>query len=455
MPRRGRFLLVSVLPLAGALLAACATPSLSELQSQSVELRQQRSVIQPGDALAAELAQPLDAARAVRIALLNNPGARATLAQLQIAQGDLYEALRMPNPSIDVALLDGAGGVSRTSWSISQPLLDLLFTGYRRKHGELAMREAQQLAADQLLRLERDVRQAWLHHTAANLRLRIAQRAAEAAGLASELAEGYYKAGNISEAQWRAERALAAEALLAQGRREVEQLAARTALLDLLGLGPGQAQLQLDDRLALPPPFQPSPEALTTQALQQRLDLGAQAAALEIAQRASEHTRRWRWLPFTALHVEGERQTGEGSLVGPGVSLQLPFPDTGAGRVARAAGRVEVRAAELAASQLAVRNRIALNCAVLAIASRSIEEHARNLLEQNERLLALAGEQHNFMLIGSFELLGVRRRQIEGHDQWIDAIEGWWRAFNDLSYESGVALPRLSATSYVSAEDLP
>lgn len=441
---------------AALLLAGCATPSLPQLHAQTQELRAQRSVVATGASrLATELAQPLDADRAVRVALLNNPAVRATLAQLQAAQGDLYDALRPANPTVDLASLDAAGGVTRVVWSVSQPLLDLLFTSYRRRHGELAMREAQQHVADQLLRLERDVRQAWLQHAAATLRLRVAQRAAEAAELAARLSQSYHAAGNISELQWRAEQSLASEAQLQLAAREAGELNTRTPLLDLLGLKHDQQGLSFDERLILPAAMSPDIAALATQALQQRLDLAAQSAALEIAQRESRHSRRWRWLPGAELRIGSERETGQATLTGPGATLQLPLPNTGAGRIARAAALVEVRAAELAAQQLAVQNRIAQDGALLAIAGRSFDMHARKLLEVNQRMLELTAEQHNFMLIGSFELLAARRRQIDGSDLWIDAIESWWRAFNDLSYESGTALPVPATAAYVSAEDLP
>jgi cobalt-zinc-cadmium efflux system outer membrane protein len=444
------------LPAAFALLAGCATPSLSQLHADTEQLRSQRSVVPAAaSTLAAELARPLDAEGAVRVALLNNPAVRATLAQLQFAQGDLYDALRPANPALDLASLDAAGGVTRLTWSVSQPLLDLLFSGYRRQHGELAMREAQHLVADQLLRLERDVRQAWLQHTAAALRLRVAQRAVEAAELAAQLAQGYQVAGNISELQWRAEQALAGESQLQLAAREADELNTRIALLGLLGLKHDQQGLSFDERLMLPAAIPSGIDGLAVQALQQRLDLAAQSAALEIAQRDSRHSSRWRWLPGAELRIESERTTGEATMTGPGATLQLPVPNTGAGRVARAAALVEVRAAELATLQLTVQNRITQDAALLAIASRGFDVHARKLMEVNQRMLELAGEQHNFMLIGSFELLSARRHHIEGHDLWIDAIESWWRAFNDLSYESGVALPIPAAAAYVSAENLP
>ena len=439
-----------------ALLGGCATGSLAQLQGQTQALREQRSAIaattQP---LAAELAEPLDADRAVRVALLNNPAVRATLAQLQFAQGDLYDALRPGNPTVDIAFLDAAGGVSRNVWSVSQPLLDLLFAGYRQRHGELAMLEAQQLVADQLLRLERDVRQAWLRHTAAALRLAVAARAAEAAELAAQLAERYHEAGNVSELQWRNEQSLAAEAQLQAAARAAELITARGALLGLLGLPHDQANLRFDERLLLPADYTPQVEALGAQALQQRLDLAARRSAVELARRESTHSRRWRWLPAAELRIEGEHESGQDRFTGPGATLQLPLPNTGAGQVARTTARLAMREAELEAEQLGVRNRIASGGAMLQLARRSFDVHARQLLQINQRALELSGAEHNYMLIGSFELLAVRRRQIEGHDQWIDAIESWWREFNDLAYESGTALPVPAATGSVSAEDLP
>jgi outer membrane protein, heavy metal efflux system len=441
---------------AGLLLTGCATPSLTQLQVDTQQLRAARSTIVTGNArLETVLAEPLDADRAVRVALLNNPGVRATLAQLQLAQGDLYDALHPANPSLDVASLDASGGVTRSVWSVSQPLLDMLFTRYRRQHGELAMLEARQVVADQLLRLERDVRQAWLTHTAATLRLQVARRAAEAAELGALVAASYYEAGNVAELQWRAEQALASEAQLRSAMREAEWLTVRSALLDLLGLAHDQASLTFDVRLLLPAAVDLDIDALGAQALQNRLDLAARRSAVELAQRASSHTRRWRWLPAAELRLEGERETGQQRLSGPGATVQLPLLNTGAGQVARASARLAMREAELAARQLEVRNRVARDSALLTVARRSFDVHARRLLQLSQRILELRGAEHNYMLIGSFELLAARRRQIEGHDLWIDAIESWWRSFNDLAYESGTALPVPAATEFVSAEKLP
>jgi outer membrane protein, heavy metal efflux system len=441
---------------AGALLTGCATPSLTQLQAETQQLRVERSTISAASMpLGAALAEPLDADRAVRVALLNNSGVRATLAQLQLAQGDLYDALHPANPSLEVSILDAAGGVTRSVWSVSQPLLDLLFVRYRRQHGELAMLEARQRVADQLLRLERDVRQAWLTHTAAALRLRVAMRAAAAAQLGALLAERYYEAGNVSELQWRAEQALASEAELRNNRREAELLTARTSLLDLLGLAHNQTGLRFDERLSLPAELTLAADTLGAQALQQRLDLAARRSALELARRKSSHARRWRWLPAAELRMEGEQESGQSKLSGPGATVQLPLLNTGAGQVARARARLAIHEAELAMQELEVRNRVARDTALLAGARRGFDVHARQLLELNQRILELRGAQRNYMLIGSFDLLATRRHQIEGHDLWIDAIESWWRTFNNLTYESGTALPVPAATEYVSAENLP
>jgi outer membrane protein, heavy metal efflux system len=436
-------------------LSACVTPPLSQLRAETMALRAQRSTVTvDSPALATELSKPLDADGAVRVALLNNPSVRATLAQLQSARGDLYAALHPANPVVEFSRMDG-GGIRRTAWSVSQPLLDLLFASYRRQHGELAMREAQQQVADQLLRLERDVRQAWLASTTAELKLGVMQRAAEAAKLAAELAAQYHAAGNITESQWRSEESLAAEAQLKLAMREADAVRARTALLDLLGLKRTELMLRFNGRLMLPTALSFSADQLAATALQNRLDLAAMSAALEAAQREGRHLDRWRWLPGAELRFSSERETGQSTLNGPGLAVQLPLPDSGAGRSSYATATVEVRTANLAAAQLAVQNRIAEDAALLTIASRGFDEHARKLLQESQRLLALAGEQQNFMLIGSFDLLSARRRQIEAQELWVDAISRWWQVFNDLAYESGTALPTPVSTGHVSAENLP
>lgn len=436
-----------------AMLGGCATPSLSQLQQDSQALRAARSTTELTPAPAAPPVA-LGADGAARMALLRHPATTALLAQLQVAQADLYEALRPGNPSLDLSRLGAPDGVVHLAWSVSQPLLDLLFTGYRRRHGELAMQEARSAVADGLLRIERDARQAWLAHAAAAQRLEVARQAESVAVLAAELAMRFHAAGNITELQTRMEQAAASEAALERSVCEAAWLATRNALFDALGVAHHEPGVEIDTRLPLPMAFAPETAALETTALEERLDLRAQRAALEQAQLALGHQRRWRWLPGASVRYERERTSGGPVRQGPGIDLMLPLPDTGYGRVTRAEAALHARQALLAQKEVALRNRIAADTAALLLARQAVEVDAAALRAANRRIVELAGQQYNFMLIGSFELLAARQRQIEGELQYIDAVERWWQAFNDLAYEAGGRLAAGPVTGYLFEEEL-
>ena len=60
--------------------------------------RTQPELADAANRVAALLAQPVSADSAVEIAILNNRGLRATYAQLGIAEADLVQVGRLPNP---------------------------------------------------------------------------------------------------------------------------------------------------------------------------------------------------------------------------------------------------------------------------------------------------------------------------------------------------------------------
>lgn len=62
------------------------------------------------------LSRPLTAKSAVQIALLNNRDLQATYAELGIAQADLAQAARLPNPIVDGSITSPVTG-SPTSFS--------------------------------------------------------------------------------------------------------------------------------------------------------------------------------------------------------------------------------------------------------------------------------------------------------------------------------------------------
>jgi multidrug efflux system outer membrane protein len=94
-----------------AFLAGCATvspdggvgdvQSLTQGKTAGVEVALARvPTAQTAQAVTGLLAQPVDDAAAVRIALLNNPGLHASMATLGISDADRVQAGRLPNPHL-------------------------------------------------------------------------------------------------------------------------------------------------------------------------------------------------------------------------------------------------------------------------------------------------------------------------------------------------------------------
>lgn len=395
---------------------------------------------------------------ALQDALASSPAARAIWARYGITEAEVREALRLHNPTLGLLRLSGAGGYRETQYSLSQPLLELLFSGYRHRQGEIATRQAMQHCAAQLLAFEADVRVAYLVHAAAGLAWRVAGRGAEAASLSAALAGRYREAGNISELQWQREQAAASEAALQVLQRRVALVRARASLFDLLG----RTAPQEDDPAWMALPLldaEPAPLAeLQQYAGEQRLDLAALRAERDLRAAQAVHARRWGWL--SGLSLEGARERGGGEPVrsGAGASLELPLFDGGGNRRRRAGALLQLREAELAGLATQVANEVAARRAEVLVQREAVAVHARALVERRERIVELTQQRADFMLVGSFELILARRQQMDAWQAWVEGVARLGTAQVRLAQALGRAAPEAAegaAATMLTVEDLP
>ena len=450
--------LLACVPLIAVLAAACATPATEESQAATRELVAARGVTGATATTAVDtlLAEPIGVDSAAQLALLANPHARAIWAELGIADAEVFDALRISNPTLGFLQLSTGTGVTQTTWSLSQPLLDLLFIGYRRRQGEFRTLQAQQQAAGALVGLEADVRAAFVANAAAETTLQVAARAAEAAGASAELAARYHAAGNISELQLRREQAAASAAALHVAERSAAREQARSQLLNLLGLRHDDPRVRIDTRLSWDAGHGLDAAQLAVRAQQQRLDLAALRAEVELRRRELQHVSRWRFLPGLTLNAESEAETGSETLRGAGAEVTLPLFNAGAGQKARAAAQLQLREAQLAALEVAVANDTAAEAAALATRRAAVEAHARQLLEQRERIVVLTQQRFDYMLVGAFDLMAAREQQISAYEDYIDQIANLAQAQIRLERAIGGRLPVTGEPPRtLNPEDLP
>jgi outer membrane protein, heavy metal efflux system len=88
-----------------------------------------------------------------------------------------------------------------------------------------------------------------------------------------------------------------------------------------------------------------------------------------------------------------------------------------------------------------VKNDLARDLDQLASAREIAEAYRTAILPQRDLIVSSTQEEHNFMLVGVFELLQARRSQFEAYQAYVEAVRDYWIARTDLRRSVGGALP--------------
>jgi len=440
---------------AAVLLAGCASFSpdggfgrveQAAQQHLGKDLRWNRSAADQAaiDARVAELLrQPLDMDAAVQIALLNNRGLQASFQELGIAEADVVQAGRLPNPGFSFGRFTRGDEVElerglhvNLARLLAMPMLGAVQSRrFEQTQGALAM---------QVLSLAADTRKAWVQALAAEEGLRYQRQVQQAALAGAELARRMEQVGNFNKLQRAREQGFAADAALGLARAEQAQRATRERLVRLLGLWGPQTAFTLPERLPdLPTGPRELPD-IERVALAQRLDVqGAKLMAEQTAKNLGL-TRATRFVNVLELGVVRNGSNEAPTQRGWEVGFELPLFDGGGARVARA-DAVYLQAVHHAA-ETAINARSEVREAYTAY--RSAYDIARHHVEEIVPLRKQVSDEnllrYNGMLIGVFELLADARAQIASVNAAIEARRDFWLAQADLEMAL-VGKPSLAA----------
>jgi outer membrane protein TolC len=390
---------------------------------------------QPQTELPALLAAPLSADAAVRIALLNNQGLQADLAELAIAEADAVQAGRLPNPGLRFGRVRG-GGETEIERGLGIDLAALLTMPARAGIEHRRFEQAKLQAAMQAVRLAADTRKAYYLAVAAAQASVFADKVRDSAEAAAELAARMRAAGNWSALDAARERAFYQDAQTRQAQARLQATVAREELVRLLGLQDPLPALRLPDRLpGLPAQARPAADA-EAQALEQRLDVLAARRAAQASAEALGLARATGFINVFDVAYANKSTTGMARQDGYEVSLELPLFDWGTARVARAqasymqavyrTGAIAVRA------RSEVRQAHASYLATYEIARRYRDEVVPLRKQIADEVLL----RYNGMLASTFELLAESREQLASVDAAIAAQRDFWIA--DTSLQSAI-----------------
>jgi outer membrane protein TolC len=377
------------------------------------------------------LMQPLTADSAVQVALLNNRGLQATYQELGIAESELVQASRLPNPGFSFARLKRGSEVEYDR-TFSFDLGHLIALPFAAQMEGRRIEAIQRSVAMEMLQVASEARKAYYNAIAAEQSVRYMTDVKAAADAGAELARRLAQAGNINKLQQAREHGFYSEAVLNLARAHQMRTAARERLARALGLWGSQLNYTLPERLPdLPkePADQPDIEQI---AMAQRLDV--QAARLH-AEATAKHlglSKVTRFINVLEVGYEYNTSNEEPRQTGWEVAVEIPLFDFGSARIARAEAvymQWVHRAAKVAIdARSEVRESYDRYRSAWDIARHyrdDVVPTARRISDEN--LL-----RYNGMLIGVFDLLADARAQIGTVASSIEALRDFWVARADL-----------------------
>lgn len=421
--------------LLASLLAGCATPRPEESFEQVAQLLNERGLATPrwlrntADDAAADAAvrqllkKPLDAEAAIQIALLNNRGLQVRYADLAVNQADLVQAGLLSNPVFSAGR---AGGGSLTNIGIGLELnfLGLLMLPVSRKI-DAAKQEATKFnIGAQIIDTAHEVRVAWVEALAAKQYRRF---------LENRLDEPL--PGNTLR-----DRLFASELQAEYYQAQATEAAARESLTRLMGLTIEQTGWQLPDSLPSLPEAEPRWQGLEEQAMSERFDIVSARHEIQAVQIVLGVTRKNHHIRSMDIGVSTTLSSGETSVSGPSVALELPVFQRNDTKISRT--EALLRQAE---DRLLERGTIA----------RSEVRAAQNRLAalwklgqtQNRDTLPLAAALTTLPNVDPVGRYLDRLQSLRAHQRQVELTRDYWRAYSDLNRAVGGKLPAALASS--------
>jgi cobalt-zinc-cadmium efflux system outer membrane protein len=421
-------------------LAACASVPADRGAARVSALAEARGVtVSAPDAdaratrVAGLTATPLDAERAVTLALLNAPALDRVWGELGIAASAAYASGRLANPTLEASRLGVPGG-HEFKLSIAQQVTDLLLLPWRVRAAKAGFAAAELHAADAIARHAATTEAAFWHLAGAELHAAALTRSADSAASGAELAERMHAAGNLARGRLAALQAEAVEAELAADTARLTVAERRTALAALIGV-PADQDWRIAARLP-PAVVVEDEEELVARALDARLDLAAARAAVDAHYAARGQARGFRWLGEVTVGVERERDPG-GVKRGPTLELELPLWSRRTDAVLAADGELALAIADAAALQQAVSDGVRLAHRRAVTAARAARLTGGELLPSRATVVTETQARVNFMLDGPFELIEAKRAEYAAWSAWAMARAEYWAARAALAREVG------------------
>jgi outer membrane protein TolC len=377
------------------------------------------------------LAKPLSADAAVQLAILNNPGLRASFSGLGIAEEDLVQAGRLSNPTFSFTNRRSSE-LQTIERTVLINVLALVTMPLRQTIAGRQFEAAQLELAAGVVRVAGDTRKAWISAVAAQESVKYFDQVRMAAEASAELAARMARVGNFNKLAHMREQAFYADATAQLAKARLAAAVERERLNRLLGLGGPQIHYQLPDRLPDLPDMPMEAMNAEQTALDRRLDVRLARRSTEALASDLGLTRATRFINVLEAGYANENESGERRKNGYEIEVSIPIFDWGDAKLARAEATYMQSVQRTAQATLTAQSEVRETYQAYRTAYDIARHYRDEVVPLRKRIADENTLRYNGMLIGVFELLADAREQVASVNGYLEALRDFWLAQTDL-----------------------
>jgi cobalt-zinc-cadmium efflux system outer membrane protein len=381
---------------------------------------------------------------AVQIALVNNPGLQETYDELDVSQADLVQAGLLSNPTLGGSVGFRTNGSGRPEYEVSlvESFLDIFMLPLRKRVARAEFDAETLRVAHAALEVSAEVSQDFAQVQADEQTVELLRGIADGADAAAMFADKQFEAGNVTERMVASERAAAVQAQLDLGKDQLELAEHRERLNRALGLWGAALGWKLAQKLPAIPAQEPPLEHLEQTALEQRLDVQAARKQVEMMDNALSLARTSRYTGLVNVGVHMHQDVTGPRLLGPTLALELPIFDQRQALIGRLEAQRRQAQRRLDGLGLDVRSQVRLAKARLELNRHAAEQYLTALLPLRRTVLEQSELEYNAMQMGLYELLAVKKSEVETMRAYLETVRDYWIARAELERAlGGRALP--------------
>ncbi|HCU24685.1 MAG TPA: hypothetical protein DF383_06690 [Deltaproteobacteria bacterium] len=389
--------------------------------------------------------KPLSLQKILWIALNRNPELKAKLAEAPITVAEMKQLGLVESPELDFLThvpVDSPGFRTEYGVSATQNIMDLIQRPSRKRVGKAEYESKKWEISAELLSLLTQVKISYYDYQAA-LQLRAFRQAdLSAAQSAAGLAQGQWKAGNISVLDEAQRRAFLQTAQLEYAKSVSEAKQARIRLAKLAGIPWDHSQWKIVEKLPHLPARDPKLERLKEWAKLHRPDLVAQKYKIESKEQGVQLARR-AYLPKLNAGISADWDPEGNQGLGPTVALGLPLLGHRKIGIQKAQADLNASRQLLSAMEQNIPYDFDQLYQQLLLARQSARFYETEILPVQRRILEESLKHYNYMLLSNYQLLQNKQNQIEAQRNYIQALRDYWIAYAGMENLLGGAIEGL------------